>query len=63
MFGYFDAKKRRQLVELSSTSFNYDSSENATNDDKLDFTKSELSLISKKAREGNINLWLASSNH
>ena len=37
--------------------------ENVASLDNLDFTKSELTLISKKAREGNINLWLASSNH
>ena len=37
--------------------------ENVASLDNLDFTKSELTLISKKAREGNINLWLASINH
>ena len=37
--------------------------ENVASLNNLDFTKSELTLISKKAREGNINLWLASSNH
>ena len=37
--------------------------ENIASLNNLDFTKSELTLISKKAREGNINLWLASSNH
>ena len=37
--------------------------ENVDSLNNLDFTKSELTLISKKAREGNINLWLASSNH
>ena len=30
---------------------------------RLDFTNNELSLISKKAKDGNINLWLASSSH
>ncbi|MDA8984533.1 L-glyceraldehyde 3-phosphate reductase [Candidatus Pelagibacter sp.] len=37
--------------------------ENVASLNNLDFTKSELTLISKKAREGNINLWLASSSH
>ena len=37
--------------------------ENVASLNNLDFTKSELTLISKKAREGNINLWLASSKH
>jgi L-glyceraldehyde 3-phosphate reductase len=37
--------------------------ENVASLNNLDFTKSELTLISKKAREGNINLWLTSSNH
>ena len=37
--------------------------ENVASLKNLDFTKSELTLISKKAREGNINLWLASSSH
>ena len=30
---------------------------------RLDFTNNELSLINKKAKDGNINLWLASSSH
>ena len=30
---------------------------------RLDFTNNELSLINKKAQDGNINLWLASSSH
>ena len=37
--------------------------ENVASLNNLDFTKSELTLISKKAREGNINLWLSSSKH
>ena len=37
--------------------------ENVASLKNLDFTKSELTLISKKAREGNINLWLSSSKH
>ena len=30
---------------------------------RLDFTNNELSLINKKAKDANINLWLASSSH
>ena len=30
---------------------------------RLDFTNNELSLINKKAKDGNINLWLASSSN
>ena len=37
--------------------------ENVASLDNLNFTKSELTLISKKSKEGNINLWLASSSH
>ena len=37
--------------------------ENVASLNNLNFTKSELSLISKKARDGNVNLWLASSTH
>ena len=37
--------------------------ENVASLNNLNFTKSELSLISKKARDGNVNLWLASSSH
>jgi L-glyceraldehyde 3-phosphate reductase len=37
--------------------------ENVASLNNLDFTKSELTLIGKKAKEGNINLWLASSSH
>jgi len=37
--------------------------ENVASLNNLNFTKSELSLVSKKARDGNINLWLASSSH
>jgi len=29
----------------------------------LNFSKKELSLINKKAKDGGINLWLPSSSH
>ncbi|MBT4911733.1 MAG: L-glyceraldehyde 3-phosphate reductase [Alphaproteobacteria bacterium] len=37
--------------------------ENVDSLNKLNFTKNELSLINKKAKDGGINLWLASSSH
>ena len=37
--------------------------ENVDSLKKLDFSKNELSLINKKAKDGGINLWLASSSH
>ena len=37
--------------------------ENVDSLKRLDFTNNELSLINKKAKDGNINLWLASSSH
>jgi len=37
--------------------------ENVDSLKKLDFSKNELSLINKKAKDGGINLWLASSTH
>lgn len=37
--------------------------ENVASLKKLDFSKSELSLINKKAKDGEINLWLSSSSH
>ena len=37
--------------------------ENVASLNNLDFTNNELSLINKKAKDGNINLWLASSSH
>ena len=37
--------------------------ENVDSLNKLNFTKNELSLINNKAKDGGINLWLASSYH
>ena len=37
--------------------------ENVDSLNKLNFTKNELSLINNKAKDGGINLWLASSSH
>ena len=37
--------------------------ENVASLKKLNFSKSELSLINKKAKDGKINLWLSSSSH
>ena len=37
--------------------------ENVDSLKRLDFTNNELSLINKKAKDANINLWLASSSH
>ena len=37
--------------------------ENVASLKKLNFSKSELSLINKKAKDGEINLWLSSSSH
>ena len=37
--------------------------ENVDRLNKLNFTKNELSLNNKKAKDGGINLWLASSSH
>ena len=37
--------------------------ENVESLNNLNFTKNELSLINKKAKDGGINLWLASSSH
>ena len=37
--------------------------ENVDSLNKLNFTKNELSLINSKAKDGGINLWLASSSH
>ena len=37
--------------------------ENVDSLKRLDFTNNELSLINKKAKDANINLWLASSPH
>ena len=37
--------------------------ENVDSLKKLEFSKNELSLINKKAKDGGINLWLASSSH
>ena len=37
--------------------------ENVASLKKLNFSKSELSLINKKAKDAKINLWLSSSSH
>ena len=44
-------------IELSTKEKNVDSLKN------LNFSKKELSSINKKAKDGEINLWLPSSSH